>query len=68
MSNQGNVTMHNDCVGCDEVPNLTQDQWIAFITKGAEGLGAKLSIVECYDAKNQWKKIEIIYDSKPKEQ
>jgi len=62
MSNQGNVPMHDDCPGCGDLPDLNEEQWLALISKGVEGLKGEMATVSCYDAKRKWKKVEIIYN------
>tara|TARA_B100001113_G_scaffold173124_1_gene141768 strand:+ start:896 stop:1060 length:165 start_codon:yes stop_codon:yes gene_type:complete len=47
--------------------DLTEDQWQELASKVAEGLKGEMNVVDCYDAKLNWKKIEIIYGHKDKD-
>ena len=44
-----------------DLTNLTEEQWQALASKVAEGLKGEMSVIDCYDAKLNWKKIEITY-------
>ena len=52
---------------CIRDRDLTEDQWQALASKVAEGLKGEMNVVDCYDSKLNWKKIEIIYGLKDKD-
>ena len=49
-----------------DLSNLTEEQLQALASKVAEGLKGKMSVIDCYDSKLNWKKIEITYGHKDK--
>ena len=61
--------MHDDCVPCNTTGvelQFEDKHWLALIERGVQGLGGEITTLTCNDPKNQWKKIEIIYDIKDK--
>ena len=60
---------NDDCIPCNSAGvelHFEDKHWLALITAGVKGLGGELNTLTCYDSKQQWKKLEIIYDVKDK--
>ncbi len=56
---------NEDCIPCNSTgaeQNFKEEHWLALINAGVKGLGGELNKFSSCDAKQKWKKLEIIYD------